>query len=105
MGEGNIDFPPVMKELAANSGSPHDWWTIDLCFWPNAWPATQKCKTAVDQLNALVSGGVKTAAAPARAKAAAKPAKKAKAKAKPKSKPKAKAKAKPAKKKAKKGRK
>jgi sugar phosphate isomerase/epimerase len=111
MGEGNIDFPPVMKELAAHSGSPHDWWTIDLCFWPNAWPATQKCKTAVDQLNALVSvGAVKTAAAAktngqAKAKSAkkakAKPAKKAKAKAKPK----AKAKGKPAKKKVKKGRK
>ena len=56
MGEGNIDFPPVMKELAAHSGSPHDWWTIDLCFWPNAWPATKKCKKAVDALNALVSG-------------------------------------------------
>ena len=51
-----FDFPPVMKELAAHSGSPHDWWTIDLCFWPNAWPATKKCKKAVDALNALVSG-------------------------------------------------
>ena len=56
MGEGNIDFPPVMKELAANSGTPHNWWTIDLCFWPNAWPATKKCKQAVDKLNALVDG-------------------------------------------------
>ena len=56
MGEGNIDFPPVMKELAAHSGSPHDWWTIDLCFWPDAWPATRKCKKAVDALNALVAG-------------------------------------------------
>jgi hypothetical protein len=56
MGEGNIDFPPVMKELAAHAGTPHDWWTIDLCFWPNAWPATRKCKKAVDELNALVDG-------------------------------------------------
>ncbi len=53
MGEGNIDFPPVIKELNANSGCKHDWWTIDLCFWPNAWPATQKCKTAVDVLNRI----------------------------------------------------
>jgi len=111
MGEGNIDFPPVMKELVANSGVPHDWWTIDLCFWPNAWPATQKCKEAVDVLNAMVSGGA-PAAKPAAKKAAAKPAKKAKparkatkAKAKAKLKAKAKARAKPAKKKAKKGRK
>jgi sugar phosphate isomerase/epimerase len=64
MGEGNIDFPPVMKELARNSGVPHDWWTIDLCFWPNAWPATKKCKKAVDALNAIVWG--KRASTPAR---------------------------------------
>ena len=56
-----------MKELAAHSGSPHDWWTIDLCFWPNAWPATRKCKKAVDALNALVAGKskVKKSSAPA----------------------------------------
>jgi sugar phosphate isomerase/epimerase len=53
MGEGSIDFGPVMKELTANSGSPHSWWTIDLCFWPDAWPATLKCKKAVDELNRL----------------------------------------------------
>ena len=53
MGEGNIDFAPVMKELTANSGCPHSWWTIDLCFWPNAWPATLKCKKAVDELNRM----------------------------------------------------
>jgi hypothetical protein len=81
MGEGNIDFPPVMKELAAHSGSPHDWWTIDLCFWPNAWPATQKCKKAVDKLNALVSG--KRVAKKAPKKQAKAPAKKARKKSAP----------------------
>jgi hypothetical protein len=29
----------------------HDWWTIDLCFWPDAWAATEACKAYVDQLN------------------------------------------------------
>jgi sugar phosphate isomerase/epimerase len=105
-GTALIDFPPVMKELAANSGCPHDWWTIDLCFEDGAWPKTEACKKAADELNLLVNGGgngsVKTAV-PAKAAAKAKPAKKAKAKARPK--PKVKAKAKPAKKKAKKGRK
>jgi hypothetical protein len=71
MGEGNIDFPPVMKELAAHSGSPHNWWTIDLCFWPNAWPATKKCKQAVDELNALVAG--KSAASKAKKSSPAAP--------------------------------
>jgi len=76
MGEGNIDFPPVMKELAAHSGSPHDWWTIDLCFWPDAWPATKKCKKAVDALNALVAGK----RAPSKAKKSSPSAPKARAK-------------------------
>lgn len=51
IGDGNIDFGPVLTELTANGGVKHDWWTIDLCFWPNAWPATQQCKTAVDGFN------------------------------------------------------
>lgn len=101
-----IDFPPVLQELSANSGCPHDWWTIDLCFEDGAWPKTADCKTGADKFNAMINGGgngsaAKAAPAP---KAKAKPAKKAKAKAKAKAKPKAKAKAKPAKK-AKKGRK
>jgi sugar phosphate isomerase/epimerase len=51
MGDGNIDFGPVLTELTKNGGVKHDWWTIDLCFWPDAWPATAKCKAAVDELN------------------------------------------------------
>ena len=53
-GEGKIDFPPVLRELTAHSGVKHNWWTIDLCFWPNAWPATEKCKTAVDGYNKMM---------------------------------------------------
>ena len=53
IGDGNIDFGPVLQELTKNGGVKHDWWTIDLCFWPNAWPATQQCKTAVDGFNKL----------------------------------------------------
>lgn len=29
----------------------HDWRTVDLCFWPDAWNATAKCKIALDELN------------------------------------------------------
>jgi len=48
-GEGKLNFDEFMPAIAA-AGSPDDWWTVDLCFWPNAWEATAKCKTAMDQL-------------------------------------------------------
>jgi len=51
IGEGLLDFGALLPELA-RSGVPHDWWTIDLCFWADAWAVTEKCKRAVDQLNA-----------------------------------------------------
>jgi len=49
-GEGNLDFDDFMPAISA-AGSPDDWWTIDLCFWPDAWKATKKCKKAIDKLN------------------------------------------------------
>jgi len=48
-GEGNLNFEEIMPAIAA-AGSPDDWWTVDLCFWPDAWSATEKCKKAMDQL-------------------------------------------------------
>ncbi len=48
-GDGNLDFDDFMPAIAA-AGCPDDWWTIDLCFWPNAWDATAKCKKALDGL-------------------------------------------------------
>jgi sugar phosphate isomerase/epimerase len=50
IGEGVIDFDAVLPELVKASRLPHDWWTIDLCFWPDAWAATAKCKAALDEL-------------------------------------------------------
>ncbi|MFQ6035186.1 MAG: sugar phosphate isomerase/epimerase family protein [Sedimentisphaerales bacterium] len=49
-GEGKINFDELLGELAKNDMG-HDWWTIDLCFWPDAWAVTEKCKKAVDELN------------------------------------------------------
>ncbi|MBN1846072.1 MAG: sugar phosphate isomerase/epimerase [Sedimentisphaerales bacterium] len=49
-GEGKIDFDALLPELNKNDMG-HDWWTIDLCFWPDAWAVTQRCKAAVDELN------------------------------------------------------
>lgn len=51
IGEGLLDFDALLPELN-RSGVPHDWWTIDLCFWPDAWRVTEQCKRAVDALNA-----------------------------------------------------
>jgi sugar phosphate isomerase/epimerase len=50
-GDGVIDFDKVLPMLNEHARLPDDWWTIDLCFWPDAWPVTKRCKEAVDQLN------------------------------------------------------
>jgi sugar phosphate isomerase/epimerase len=50
-GRGLVDFDAVAPKLAAEDVG-HDWWTIDLCFWPDAWDATAVCKTFMDGLNA-----------------------------------------------------
>ncbi|HOX03360.1 MAG TPA: TIM barrel protein [Candidatus Paceibacterota bacterium] len=49
-GQGRLKFDEFMPALVA-AGCPDDWWTIDLCFWPDAWKSTAKCKKAIDQLN------------------------------------------------------
>jgi len=49
-GLGVIDFDQVMPELLKAARLPHNWWTIDLCFWPDAWNATADCKKALDNL-------------------------------------------------------
>ena len=50
-GDGYLDFDAIIPELNKNTLS-HDWWTIDLCFWPDAWAVTERCKTSIDELNA-----------------------------------------------------
>src|SRR5713226_4824148 len=49
-GDGMLDFDAILPELVKAARLSHDWWTIDLCFWPDAWPATAKCKKALDEL-------------------------------------------------------
>ena len=49
-GDGVLDFDTLLPELN-QSGCPGNWWTIDLCFWPDAWTVTERCKAAVDRLN------------------------------------------------------
>lgn len=50
-GLGVVNFDEIVPALV-KAGLPHNWWAIDLCFWPDAWQATEKCKKAVDKLNA-----------------------------------------------------
>ncbi len=51
IGEGLLDFDVLLPEFN-RGGVPTDWWCIDLCCWPDAWAVTEKCKRAVDALNA-----------------------------------------------------
>ncbi|MEO8091422.1 MAG: sugar phosphate isomerase/epimerase [bacterium] len=50
-GRGEIDFEAVMPALVA-AGGDTEWWTVDLCFWPDAWQATEESKRYVDELAA-----------------------------------------------------
>ena len=49
-GSGVLNFDQIVPELTKAARLSHDWWTIDLCFWPDAWAATATCKKALDQL-------------------------------------------------------
>jgi sugar phosphate isomerase/epimerase len=49
-GLGVLNFDVIMPELLKAAHLSHDWWTIDLCFWPDAWAATAQCKKYVDTL-------------------------------------------------------
>jgi sugar phosphate isomerase/epimerase len=49
-GLGVLDFDAIVPELIKAYRLPHDWWTIDLCFYPDAWAATATCKQAIDKL-------------------------------------------------------
>lgn len=49
--EGVVDFDTLVPEIENQTQVPHDWWTIDLCFWPEAWGATESCKKSIDVLN------------------------------------------------------
>jgi sugar phosphate isomerase/epimerase len=48
-GTGVLDFDTLLPAiLKAGYSSP--WWSIDLCFWPEAWEVTAQSKTFVDRL-------------------------------------------------------
>ena len=59
-GEGVLDWEGLLPALS-KVRLPHDWWTIDLCFWPDAWPVTKRCKTELDKLNRKFGGKTRAA--------------------------------------------
>ena len=48
-GTGVINFEEVIPAIV-KAGYSSDWWTIDLCFWPNAWEITEDSKRYLDEL-------------------------------------------------------
>ena len=50
-GTGKLDFDKLIPALQ-KSGVPHDWWCVDLCFWPGAWEVTADSKKFLDKLRA-----------------------------------------------------
>ena len=48
-GTGVLDFPAVVSAILA-AGYTDPWWTVDLCFWPQAWEVTAAAKEFVTKL-------------------------------------------------------
>ncbi|MGH9452209.1 MAG: sugar phosphate isomerase/epimerase family protein [Terriglobia bacterium] len=46
-GQGVLDFGKLLPETL-HCGCPSNWWTIDLCFWPDAWEVTADAKKFLD---------------------------------------------------------
>jgi len=43
-GEGKINFDEVLEAIEVGAGYTGKWWTIDLCFWPEAWDVTRNAQ-------------------------------------------------------------
>jgi sugar phosphate isomerase/epimerase len=48
-GTGTLNFDQLIPALN-QADVPHDWWCVDLCFWPNAWDVTADSKRFLDKL-------------------------------------------------------
>ena len=42
-GEGVLNFDEIIPAIM-EAGFKGEWWTIDLCFWPEAWDVTEAAK-------------------------------------------------------------
>jgi sugar phosphate isomerase/epimerase len=54
-GQGVLDFNKLLPAIN-QSGVPHDWWCVDLCFWPHAWDVTADSKHYLDQMRRKYAG-------------------------------------------------
>jgi sugar phosphate isomerase/epimerase len=54
-GQGVLDFDLLIPEIL-RSGLPTNWWTIDLCFWPNAWEVTAHAQQFLEGMAAKYAG-------------------------------------------------
>ncbi len=54
-GQGVLDFDLLIPEVL-RCGLPTNWWTIDLCFWPNAWEVTAQAKRFLEGMAAKYAG-------------------------------------------------
>lgn len=43
-GEGKIDFDEALDAVVNDAGYQGDWFSVDLCFWPEAWEVTENAK-------------------------------------------------------------
>ncbi|MCL5671015.1 MAG: sugar phosphate isomerase/epimerase [Acidobacteria bacterium] len=50
-GRGMLDFDALIPEIL-RCELPTNWWTIDLCFWPDAWEVTVDSKRFLDNMMA-----------------------------------------------------
>src|SRR5438270_13945122 len=56
-GTGVLDFDKLLPELN-RAGVPHDWWCVDLCFWPHAWDVTADSKQFLDKMRRKYAAGL-----------------------------------------------
>ncbi len=54
-GTGDLDFDKLLPALN-QAGVPHDWWCVDLCFWPDAWHVTADSKQYLDKMRRKYAG-------------------------------------------------
>ncbi len=54
-GQGHLDFEELIPEIV-KCGCPSDWWTVDLCFWPDAWEVTEEAIRFLDGMRQRYAG-------------------------------------------------
>ena len=54
-GQGILNFDRLIPQVL-QSGCPTNWWTIDLCFWPDAWNVTASAQTFLQTMARKYAG-------------------------------------------------